>query len=114
MPVGTCRCRAAIPDFVVLGSNLVIQIIQAAGQRYALRANDDAVKVPAVLRINHITCKNIFTDICAVEYRYVRKRRGPCAVTKRDSACRGKKLNLRLLHAPERRAPDDESRPIHK
>src|SRR5271166_530682 len=42
------------------------------------------------------------------------ERRAPCAVTKRDSARRRKKLNFRPLHAPERRAPNDESRRIRK
>src|SRR5437867_2722083 len=73
-----------VPDFVILGFDLLLQVIQAAGQRHARRADDDAIQVPSMVRLDHIAREDVFTHVGSVEDRDVRKRGVPGSVTKGD------------------------------
>src|SRR5207247_4700160 len=83
--------RPIMADFIVLGLDLVVQVIQSGGERYAMRADDNAVKTPSVFCIDRVPGKDVFADICAAKYHNVRWRSRLSVARKRGPVLAGKK-----------------------
>lgn len=110
----TLKNYTVIPDLRVFVPDLIFESIQPTRERHALRSDDHAVKIPAMLRADCVAGKDVLSDISAVEHGDVGKGGRPCSVTKPDRAARGQELNFLRFDRAECLTADDESRRIRE
>jgi hypothetical protein len=74
----------------------------------SLCTDDDAVEVAAVIRMDNLSSKDIFTHVSTVKHRDVGEAGAPSSIAKRYCPVRSEKLNFWRLKRSERRASNDD------